>query len=200
MAEKLVKLQLIGITNTQIDEGAYALILGEEGGRRRIPVVVGLPEAQSIAAWLEHTRLSRPLTHELFVTSAKAFGIRVERVVITKFENGVFRSELVMRQDDREVAVDSRTSDAIAIGIRMNADIYAAEKVVAATCFVAEDLLPKQRRLPRKPFGGLPLSRLSDNELEHMMLKYAKNEEYEKAAKIKAALEEKHRHQENTEK
>ena len=123
MEEKKVKLRVLGVSYNQIQSGAYALILVEEGGKFRIPVVIGAAEAQSIAAKLENVQLPRPLIHDVFHMMTHAFGIIVKEVFIYKFQRGVFYSEITFADGDREVRIDSRTSDAIAIALRTNKPI-----------------------------------------------------------------------------
>ena len=110
-----IKLRVQGLANSQIQSGAYALILAEENGPRRIPIIVGTAEAQSIAIALEHIVPPRPLTHDLFATFAQAFNVILKEVYIYKFEDGVFYSELEFSDGERSIKLDSRTSDAIAI-------------------------------------------------------------------------------------
>ena len=117
----------------------YALILAEEEGARRIPIIVGTSEAQSIAIALEHITPPRPLTHDLFVTFAQAFGIQLREVFIYKFEDGVFYSELLFDDGITQVRLDSRTSDAIAIALRVKCDIYTTDQIVAECGVVLED-------------------------------------------------------------
>lgn len=119
-----VKISVMGITHSQIQKGAYAVLLTEDGGPHRIPVVVGIAEAQSIVAWMERVNLPRPLTHDLFRSVTRAFGIRVKEVFVSKFEKGIFYSEITFADGDREVVVDARTSDALAIALRSHAPIY----------------------------------------------------------------------------
>ena len=111
------------LANSQVQSGAYALILAEENGPRRIPIIVGTAEAQSIAIALEHIVPPRPLTHDLFATFAQAFNVILKEVYIYKFEDGVFYSELEFSDGERSIKLDSRTSDAIAIALRVNCDI-----------------------------------------------------------------------------
>lgn len=134
-----VKLRVQGLTNSQIQSGAYALILAEESGPRRIPIIVGTSEAQSIAIALEHINPPRPLTHDLFSSFVTAFGIRLREVFIYKFEEGVFFSELLFDNGERQVKIDSRTSDAIAIALRVQCDIYTTEGIVQECGVVLED-------------------------------------------------------------
>lgn len=134
-----IKLRVQGLTNSQIQSGAYALILAEENGARRIPIIVGTSEAQSIAIALEHITPPRPLTHDLFVTFAQAFAIQLQEVFIYKFEDGVFYSELLFDDGITQIRLDSRTSDAIAIALRVKCDIYTTEQIVSECGVVLEE-------------------------------------------------------------
>ena len=137
--EKKIKLRVQGLTNSQVQSGAYALILAEEDGNRRIPVIVGTPEAQSIAIALEYITPPRPLTHDLFVSFATAFDIKLKEVYIYKFEEGIFYSELLFTDGKLEVPVDSRTSDAIAIALRAKCDIYVSESIMIEAGVVLDE-------------------------------------------------------------
>lgn len=134
------KLRVQGLTNSQIQSGAYALILAEEDGPRRIPIIVGTSEAQSIAIALENITPPRPLTHDLFMTFAQAFGVQLREVFIYKFEDGVFYSELLFDDGVTQVRLDSRTSDAIAIALRVKCDIYTTEKIINDCGVVLEEV------------------------------------------------------------
>ena len=112
-----IRLKVLGISYSQIQSGAYALILAQVGGPYRIPVVIGAAEAQSIALRMESITPPRPMTHDLFVSFAHAFGVKLKEVFIYKFEDGIFSSELTFTDGDRTVVIDSRTSDAIAIAM-----------------------------------------------------------------------------------
>lgn len=129
--EKKIKLRVQGLTNSQIHSSAYALVLAEENGNRRIPVIVGTAEAQSIAIAIERILTPRPLTHDLFVRFSKAFDVELKEVLIYKFLDGVFYSQMLFTNGEHKVYIDSRTSDAIAIALRMNCDIYIYEKIMA---------------------------------------------------------------------
>ncbi|MDR1623750.1 MAG: bifunctional nuclease family protein [Tannerellaceae bacterium] len=134
-----VKLRVQGLTNSQIQSGAYALILAEEKGSRRIPIIVGTTEAQSIAIALEKINPPRPLTHDLFSTFLQSFDIRLHEVFIYKFEDGIFFSELLFDNGMRRVCLDSRTSDAIAIALRVQCDIYTTEGIIRECGVVLEE-------------------------------------------------------------
>ena len=135
-----ISLVVLGVTSNHIQSGAYVLVLAEENGPRRIPIVIGQAEAQSIAIAFEGIRPPRPITHDLFVTFAHAFGVRLRQVLIYRFDDGIFYSQLTFADPDgREVVVDSRTSDAIAIAIRTGSPIVTTEKIMRATGFVIDD-------------------------------------------------------------
>lgn len=134
-----IKLRVQGLTNSQIQSGDYALILAEEEGVRRIPIIVGTSEAQSIAIALERITPPRPLTHDLFATFAQAFGVRLCEVFIYKFEDGVFYSELLFDDGIKQIRLDSRTSDAIGIALRVKCDIYTTPEIVRECGVVLDD-------------------------------------------------------------
>lgn len=132
-----VRLRVQGLTSSsRMHSGAYALVRAEVNGCRRIPVVVGTPEAQSIAIALEHIVAPRPLTHDLFVSFCQAFGVVLKEVYIYKYMDGVFYSELRMEGNGQEVQLDSRTSDAIALALRLDCPIYTSEDIMQE-CSVA---------------------------------------------------------------
>ncbi len=134
-----IKLRVQGLTNSQVQSGAYALVLSEENGVRRIPIIVGTAEAQSIAIALEQIVPPRPLTHDLFARLMQTLDIKLLEVFIYKFEEGVFFSELVVGGENKIFRIDSRTSDAIAIALRMNCDIYTTEAIIRECGVVLED-------------------------------------------------------------
>ena len=190
-----VKISVMGITHSQIQKGAYAVLLTEDGGPHRIPVVVGIAEAQSIVAWMERVNLPRPLTHDLFRSVTRAFGIRVKEVFVSKFEKGIFYSEITFADGDREVVVDARTSDALAIALRSHAPIYTTREVIDETGFIAEAPAADSDTTTIDDASLLPLNRLAEEELQRMLAKCISTEEYERAAEIKAAIDEKRRQQ-----
>jgi bifunctional DNase/RNase len=129
-----------GLTGNRVQSGTYALILAEEDGLRRIPVVVGVYEAQSIAIALEGLMPPRPLTHDLLCVIAEKFDLGLVEAFIYKFDDGVFFSELVFKRGNDLIRIDSRTSDAIAIAIRAKCDIYAHPDVLDECGLDLEDL------------------------------------------------------------
>ena len=117
-------MKVYGLANSQVQTGAYALILAEKEGTRRIPIIVGTPEAQSIAIALEKIHTPRPLTHDLLTSLLAAYQVHINHVLIYKFEDGIYYAELSCTDGERDVTIDSRTSDAIAIALRVRCKVY----------------------------------------------------------------------------
>ena len=138
MEEKKIELRVQGLTNSQIQSGAYALVLAEDG-LRRIPIIVGMFEAQSIAIALEGINPPRPLTHDLFIAYTKATGYQMKEAFIHKFEDGVFYSEIALTNGNDTIRIDSRTSDAIAIALRTNCSIYTTEQIMRKCGIVLDE-------------------------------------------------------------
>ena len=185
--ENRIKLKVLGLTYSQIKKGAYALVLAEEEGPRRIPVVIGVSEAQSIAISLEGIIPPRPITHDLFVSFAHGFGIRLKEVCIYKFENGVFSSEMLFDDGMREIRIDARTSDAIAIALRTRSDIYVMPEIIEEAGFVYEE---REEIAPDEvaPPASKSLSNCSRRELQERLEKAIEQEAYEEAARIQQEL------------
>lgn len=129
--ENRVRLEVLGITYNQIQNGAYVLVLAEMDGPRRIPIVIGTAEAQSIVMRLGNKIPPRPMTHDLFVSFAHGFGVRLVEVFIYSFKDGIFASELLFDDGERQMRIDSRTSDAIAIALRTQSPIYTTPEILA---------------------------------------------------------------------
>jgi bifunctional DNase/RNase len=125
-----VKLNVLGISYSQTQTGAYALVLAEENGRRRIPIIVGGFEAQAIAIQLEGLKPPRPLTHDLFLNFAHTFNIDLLEITVYKLEEGVFYSKLTCDNGQRIIEIDARTSDAIALALRFKCPIYTTEEIL----------------------------------------------------------------------
>jgi len=197
--DNLVKVKVLGLSYSQIRQGAYALILAEENGVRRIPVVIGSAEAQSIALKLENMVPPRPLTHDLFSAFTHAFGIRIRQVTIYKFADGVFYSEMVFTDGERTVTLDARTSDAIAIALRAGAPIYTYESILRETGFVMEEETGKEDQssaemqdVEREFFAAGPkLENYTIEELERTLEGLIEREEYEEAAKVTELIRQK---------
>lgn len=186
-----VKLAILGISYSQIQSGAYALILKQTDGPYHIPIVIGAAEAQSIAIKMENVTPPRPLTHDLFVSFAHGFGINLKEVFIYKFEDGIFYSELTFSDGDRSIVIDSRTSDAIAIAIRTNAAIYTTAKVLEETGIIMEtdsDIsVSDHSDTPQEP----RMENYTIEELERTLSRLIDEERYEEAEKVSEILKQK---------
>jgi bifunctional DNase/RNase len=125
-----IKLNVLGISYSQTQTGAYALVLTEENGERRIPIIIGAFEAQSIAIQLEGLKPPRPLTHDLFLNFALAYKINLLEVNIYKLEEGVFYSKLTCDDGNSRITIDARTSDAIALALRFKCAIFTTEEII----------------------------------------------------------------------
>lgn len=184
-----VKLTVLGISYNPLQSGAFGMLLAEEGGRHRIPIVIGSAEAQSIAINLEGVVTPRPMTHDLFCSFAQAFGVKLIEVYIYKFEDGIFSSEMKFTDGVREVAIDSRTSDAVAIAIRCKAPIYTTREILEQAGTVTDDDGPTDDAAAATP-AKRDLNDMTDDELREMMNRYIEDENYEDAAKISRILKE----------
>ena len=181
----LVKLQVNRISYSQNQSGAYALILDEVDGERKLPVIIGEFEAQSIAVALDdNIQLQRPFTHDLFRNFSTRFEIHIKRVIIQKLVDGVFYSSLICERDQIEEIIDSRTSDAISLALRFHAPIFAHENVLEKAAVVIDDKsLDKQTVNETKDTDDL--HHLSVDELQARIQKALKKEEYELAVKLR---------------
>ena len=187
-----IKLDIIGMSYSQSQSGAYALILGESGGKRRLPIIIGGFEAQAIAIELEKIRTPRPLTHDLFKSFADSFHIAVTEVVINKFSEGVFYAKLVCSDGGHEQDIDSRTSDAIALALRFNCPVYTYESIMVAAGILMEDDSGISK--PDEPHDETEAAEqsswvdASESELKELLHAAIENEDYEKASKIRDEL------------
>ena len=194
----LIKLTIKGISYSQTQSGAYALVLSEMEGKRTLPIIIGAFEAQSIAIALEkEIRPPRPLTHDLFKTFSERFKITVKQVIIHKLVDGIFFSSLICVKDGVEEIIDTRTSDAIAIAIRFLAPIYTYENIldkagiylkVEEEIAIKEILEPEAIQVTLEQVDSKNISNFSKYSLQelHDQLKEAVDyENYEKAAKIR---------------
>ena len=183
-----VKLKVMGITYSQIQNGAYALVLAEENGDRRIPIIIGTAEAQSIAIRLEHLTHPRPMTHDLFASFAQGFGIRLREVFVYHYEDGVFSSELLFDDGTRQIRIDSRTSDAIAIALRTQSPIYTTEKIINEAGIIFQEEPKEKKKEETKTVKRKHLNDYSTKELKERLEEAVRMEAYEKAALIQQEL------------
>lgn len=140
MDQSKIKLEILGLSYSQTQTGAYALVLGEATGKRRLPIIIGNFEAQSIAIELEKMRPSRPLTHDIFKSFAESFSIDLKEVLIYNLKEGIFFAKLICAQEGGpEVEIDTRTSDAIALAVRFNCPIYTFESILSSAGIILDD-------------------------------------------------------------
>lgn len=195
-----IKLNVLGISYSQTQSGAYALVLTEENGERRIPIIVGGFEAQSIAIQLEGLKPPRPLTHDLFMNFALSFKINLLEVNIYKLEEGVFFSKLFCDDGRKQITIDTRTSDAIALALRFKCPIYTTEEIMERAGIVLElgqegkkpDLTDDSsftESTPSAAAGNKDQYRdFTTQELNDMLKEAVENENYEKASLIRDEL------------
>ena len=190
-----IKLEILGLSPSSSQTGSFALVLGEEYGPRRLPIIIGMFEAQAIAIEIEKIEPNRPMTHDLFKSFARTFHYSVSEISITDIKEGVFFAKIHCSDGIKDTFVDARPSDAIAIGLRFNVPIYTYENVLSEAGISInesskDDLMEdfEDDAKPQKSFGEL----LKENPVEvlNTMLNEAlANEEYEKAAKIRDELD-----------
>lgn len=190
---KRIALKVMGISYSQTQSGAYALILVEENGERRIPIIIGGFEAQAIVIRLENLEPPRPLTHDLFKKFADEFGITILEVLIHKLEEGVFYSQLVCSNGQKEYAIDSRTSDAVALALRFDCPIFIAEDILDKAGITVSQA--EEQNTPGSNAGQIfeeenaGYESYSDDELFKMIDEAVRTEDYEKAAAIRDELD-----------
>lgn len=192
-----VKLNVLGISYSQTQTGAYALVLAEENGRRRIPIIVGGFEAQAIAIQLEGLKPPRPLTHDLFLNFAHTFNIDLLEITVYKLEEGVFYSKLTCDNGQRIIEIDARTSDAIALALRFKCPIYTTEEILKKAGIILDfekeaavqtggdpAATPKSIHVQDPSFAD-DLRKSNLQELQELLNDAIMEENYEKASQIR---------------
>ncbi len=184
-----IRLEILGLSSSQSQQGSFALVLGEEGRNRRLPIIIGMFEAQAIAIELEKITSNRPMTHDLFKSFAEAFNYNIHEIIISDLREGVFFAKIICSSNNsyRRIEIDSRPSDAIAIGLRFNVPIYTYESILSEAGIVIsdeEENAPK-RKSERKTSSSGSLKDYTTEELEEMLQEALAEENYEKAAKIR---------------
>lgn len=188
--EDKVKLSVLGFSFNQTRTGTYGLVLAEEDGVRRLMVVVGTPEAQSIAFRLQGAEPPRPLTHDLMQALLNTFDIRLLEIDIYKYEDGVFFSKLLLKQKDRLVEIESRTSDAVAIALRTKSPIYTSEAIMKELGIILDDKSTDEINNDDLEFD-MDYSLLELDELESMLKDAIDGEDYELASMLRDELKRK---------
>ncbi len=191
-----IKLEILGLSSSQSQSGSFALVLGESDSQRRLPIIIGMFEAQAIAIEIEKIVPNRPMTHDLFKSFAHSFNYAVKEIVISDLKEGVFFAKIVCDNGIDTVEIDSRPSDAIAIGIRFDAPIYTYEKIMSEAGIVLSDDSPEgdiselKKPIKKEESGSKskPTDKLKDlsmDKLNDLLDKTIKSEDYEMAAKIR---------------
>lgn len=198
-----VELRFLRITYSHTHAGAYALILAEAHGDRRLPIIIGGVEAQAIAIQVENIKPARPLTHDLFKNLGDTLGITLKEVIINDLVEGIFHAKLILEQDGREVEIDARSSDAIALALRFECSIYTYEFILSAAGLkVEEGEEEKESEGGEGGEGGRakgkekkkgkgekkPVTAASTEELRSMLEEALDNEDYERASKLRDEL------------
>jgi bifunctional DNase/RNase len=193
---KKLKLDIVGLSYSQTQSGAYALVLGEVSGRRRLPIIIGSFEAQAIAIEIEKMTPSRPLTHDLFKSFAEAYHIMIQEVVIYNLVDGIFYSKLICTDGKKVMEIDARTSDAIAIAVRFECPIFTYEFILSSAGIVIEgndfvyleNIGETPEEITPTPTSAAGFTSLSVDELKAKLQEALTEESYEKAAKIRDEL------------
>jgi bifunctional DNase/RNase len=182
---KKIRLKILGLSYSQDQSGAYALVLAETDGNRRIPIIIGAVEAQAIAINLEGLKPPRPLTHDLFTTVLSTFNIQITEVFIHSFEEGIFYAEMKLTGEKGNFSIDSRTSDAIALALRCNCPIYTTEEVMEQTGIIIDFEEPEEESAAEEEDDRSIYDEFTIDELNEMLDKAIHDEEYEKASVIR---------------
>ncbi|HLT80373.1 MAG TPA: bifunctional nuclease family protein [Cyclobacteriaceae bacterium] len=194
---KKIKLEILGLSSSQSQAGSFALVLGETEGNRRLPIIIGMFEAQAIAIEIEKIIPNRPMTHDLFKSFANNFHFTVEEIVISDLKEGVFFAKIVCSDGLKKTEVDARPSDAIAIGLRFDSPIFTYENILAEAGIVLTDeaeeekaeaeKAPAQRARRESPRKD-DLKNYSVERLNELLKEAIDKEDYERAAKIRDEL------------
>ncbi len=190
-------MDIVGLSYSQTQSGAYALVLGEAKGKRRLPIIIGGFEAQAIAIELEKMTPSRPLTHDLFKSFSEAFNVSVKEVIIYNLVEGIFFAKLICDNGEKEVEIDTRTSDAIAIAVRFACPIFTYEFILSSAGIILEDentgsgeVAPavEEPSLAEKKEEESDIRKKSTEELKELLNKALAEEQYERASQLRDEL------------
>ena len=193
--EDKIELEILGLSSSQSQTGSFALILGEVGGKRRLPIIIGMFEAQAIAIEIEEIAPNRPMTHDLFKMFAEGFDIELNEIFISDLKEGVFFAQLFASLGEKTVEIDSRPSDAIAIALRFEVPIYTNEKILSeAGIIISDDEEEEETEVDREELVNdtkeiisdeKPVEDCSIEELNVSLEDALQKENYEIAAKIR---------------
>ncbi len=195
---KKIKLEILGLSSSQSQTGSFALVLGETEGNRRLPIIIGMFEAQAIAIEIEKIVPNRPMTHDLFKSFANNFHFTVEEIIISDLKEGVFFGKIVCSDGLKKTEIDARPSDAIAIGLRFDSPIYTYENILAEAGIVLTDEAEEEKPEPKVEKAKVKKETTSSKKddfknysvdrLNEMLKDAIEKEDYERAAKIRDEL------------
>lgn len=195
---KKIKLEILGLSSSQSQTGSFALVLGETEGNRRLPIIIGMFEAQAIAIEIEKIIPNRPMTHDLFKSFANMFHFSVEEIVISDLKEGVFFAKIVCSDGLKKTEIDARPSDAIAIGLRFDSPIFTYENILAEAGIVLTDEAEEEKQeaateskakvKKESPRGKEDLKNYTVERLKELLKDAIDKEDYERAAKIRDEL------------
>jgi len=200
-----IRLEIIGLSSSQSQTGSFALVLGEVNGNRRLPIIIGMFEAQAIAIEIEKVIPNRPMTHDLFKSFALSFHFIVEEIVISDLKEGVFFAKIICSDGIKTIEIDARPSDAIAIGLRFDVPIYSYETIMSEAGIVLNDEMEESdedeeeedednleeatisSNKPEPSFVGKEdqIKNMSLDQLQAMLDDAIEKEDYEKAARVR---------------
>ncbi|WP_299254129.1 bifunctional nuclease family protein [uncultured Cytophaga sp.] len=196
-----IRLEIIGLSSSQSQTGSFALVLGEVNGNRRLPIIIGMFEAQAIAIEIEKVIPNRPMTHDLFKSFALSFHFVVEEIVISDLKEGVFFAKIICSDGIKTIEIDARPSDAIAIGLRFDVPIFSYETIMSEAGIVLNDDMEDEigdddEELEEAAVGSLKpdlsssgkedqMKNMSLDQLQSMLDEAIDNEDYEKAARVR---------------
>ena len=182
--KKKIKLEILGLSSGKSDSGSFALVLGENKGKRRLPIIIGIFEAQAIAMEIEKVVPNRPMTHDLFKHFSLKFDFKIKEIFISDIKEGVFYSKIVCFNSKKEIFIDSRPSDAIAIALRFKVNIFASEKVLSEAGIILEDDDHNEENVIDKS-KSKSFKDMNIKELNKLLEKNISSENYEVAAEIR---------------
>jgi len=194
---KKIKLEILGLSSSQSQTGSFALVLGEVEGNRRLPIIIGMFEAQAIAIEIEKIIPNRPMTHDLFKAFANHFHFTIEEIIISDLKEGVFFAKIICTDGLKKIEIDARPSDAIAIGLRFDSLIYTYENILAEAGIVLTDEVEEEAEVKpeAKPKAKKEAKKSSDDfknytteRLNELLKEAIDKEDYERAAKIRDEL------------
>jgi bifunctional DNase/RNase len=182
-----IKMDILGLSTSPSSGGAYALILNEVEGNRRLPIIIGTFEAQAIALELEHIKPPRPMTHDLLKNMIQNFGANVNQVFINDLSEGTFFAKIIYENDGQQMEQDARPSDAIALAVRFNASIYVAGEILEEAGIVSESDQGEELTASSESQEPKELSKLE--KLENELQTAIDTENYEKAARLRDEIQ-----------